>query len=126
MTALQQAVELLVAKIKQATITTQRLVVKLELSANTDLIDWMDAQPLFPKFYWQSRDCREEVVALGQIKTFTDPLIAEKVIADDQRVWGGRSFDGHTDRNRRCLSSFSFCHYLKLFVSMVNGILPLI
>ncbi|WP_412547020.1 isochorismate synthase MenF [Photobacterium toruni] len=114
MTALQQAVALLIANIKQASVTTQRLVVKLELPANTDLIDWMDAQSLFPKFYWQSRDCREEVVALGQIKTFTDPLIAEQVITDDQRVWGGRSFDGHTDRNRRCLSSFFFLPLLEI------------
>ncbi|MEC6816199.1 isochorismate synthase [Photobacterium toruni] len=114
LTALQQAVALLIANIKQASVTTQRLVVKLELPANTDLIDWMDAQSLFPKFYWQSRDCREEVVALGQIKTFTDPLIAEQVITDDQRVWGGRSFDGHTDRNRRCLSSFFFLPLLEI------------
>nr|WP_232575255.1 isochorismate synthase [Photobacterium carnosum] len=114
LTALQQAVALLIANIKQASVTTQRLLVKLELPANTDLIDWMDAQSLFPKFYWQSRDCREEVVALGQIKTFTDPLIAEQVITDDQRVWGGRSFDGHTDRNRRCLSSFFFLPLLEI------------
>ena len=114
MTALQQAVALLITKIKQASITTQRLLVKLELPANTDLIDWMAAQTLFPKFYWQSRDCREEVVALGQVKTFTDPLIAEQVITDDQRVWGGRSFDGHTERNRRCLSSFFFLPLLQI------------
>ncbi|KMV30269.1 isochorismate synthase [Photobacterium swingsii] len=108
MTALQTAVEQLIQKIQHASKSTQRLMVKMNLPANTDLIDWMDAQPLFPKFYWQSRDSREEVVALGQIKTFTDPLAAEKVLADEQRVWGGRSFDGRTDRNRRCLSSFFF------------------
>ncbi|WP_281223070.1 isochorismate synthase [Photobacterium sanguinicancri] len=108
MTALQTAVEQLIQKIQHASKSTQRLMVKMNLPTNTDLIDWMDAQPLFPKFYWQSRDSREEVVALGQIKTFTDPLVAEKVLADDQRVWGGRSFDGRTDRNRRCLSSFFF------------------
>ncbi|WP_428463056.1 isochorismate synthase [Photobacterium kagoshimensis] len=108
MTALQTAVEQLIQKIQHASKSTQRLMVKMNLPTNTDLIDWMDAQPLFPKFYWQSRDSREEVVALGQIKTFTDPLVAEKILADDQRVWGGRSFDGRTDRNRRCLSSFFF------------------
>ncbi|PSW21005.1 isochorismate synthase [Photobacterium sanctipauli] len=109
MTALQKAVELLIKKIQQqSNDSTQRFTVKLELPANTDLIEWMEAQPIFPKFYWQSRDSREEVVALGQIKTFTDPKAAEKVLADEQRIWGGRSFDGRSSRNQRCLSSFFF------------------
>ncbi|MGF1701430.1 isochorismate synthase [Photobacterium makurazakiensis] len=109
MTALQKAVELLIERIQQqSSEKTQRFSVKLDLPANTDLIDWMESQPLFPKFYWQSRDSREEVVALGQIKTFTDPKAAEKILADDQRVWGGRSFDGRSVRNQRCLSSFFF------------------
>lgn len=108
MTALQQAVEFLIRKIQQSAPTTQRLMVKLELPANTDLIDWLDSQPLFPKFYWQSRDGREEVVALGQIKTFTDPKAAEKILAPEQRIWGGQSFDGRTARNQRCLPSFFF------------------
>jgi menaquinone-specific isochorismate synthase len=114
LTALQTAVESLIKKIQQATQTTQRLTVALELPANTDLIDWMESQPLFPKFYWQSRDSREEVVALGQIKTFTDPMAAEKVLLDEQRIWGGRSFDGRTSRNRRCLSSFFFLPQLEV------------
>lgn len=114
MTALQQAVESLIEQIQTATKTTQRLVVKLDLPANTDLIDWIESQPLFPKFYWQSRDSREEVVALGQLKTFTDPMAAEKVLSDDQRIWGGRSFDGRSSRNRRCLSSFFFLPVLEI------------
>ncbi|MBY5945322.1 isochorismate synthase MenF [Photobacterium rosenbergii] len=115
MTALQKAVELLLEKIRQSTPTTQRITVKLDLPANTDLIDWMESQPLFPKFYWQSRDCREEVVALGQIKTFTDPKAAEKILSDGQRIWGGRSFDGRTQRNRRCMPSFFFLPVLEIF-----------
>ncbi|EAS65281.1 menaquinone-specific isochorismate synthase [Photobacterium angustum S14] len=114
LTALQQAVERLIAKLEQASATTQRILVKLELSKHIDLIDWMDTQALYPKFYWQSRNCREEVVALGQIKTFTDPKAAEKVISNEQRVWGGRSFDGRTERNKRCLSSFFFLPLLEL------------
>ena len=115
MTALQKAVELLLEKIRQSTPTTQRITVKLDLPANTDLIDWMESQPLFPKFYWQSRDCREEVVALGQIKTFTDPKAAETILSDGQRIWGGRSFDGRTQRNRRCMPSFFFLPVLEIF-----------
>ncbi|GHA38509.1 isochorismate synthase MenF [Photobacterium aphoticum] len=119
MTALQKAVEFLINKIQQSAATTQRLTVKLELPANTDLIDWMESQPLFPKFYWQSRDSREEVVALGQIRTFTDPKAAEQVLDTEQRIWGGRSFDGRTHRNQRCLSSFFFLPVLE--VSRVDG-----
>ncbi|NVP01479.1 isochorismate synthase, partial [Photobacterium damselae subsp. damselae] len=114
MTALQQAVEHLIAKIQQAKQTTHRVMVQLDLPIQAELIDWMENQPVFPKFYWQSRDGQEEVVALGQVKTFTDPLAAEKVIHDDQRVWGGRSFDGRTDRNRRCLSAFFFLPQLEI------------
>ena len=104
LTALQQAVERLIAKLEQASATTQRILVKLDLPKHIDLIDWMDTQALYPKFYWQSRNCREEVVALGQIKTFTELKAAEKVISNEQRIWGGRSFDGRTERNKRCLS----------------------
>lgn len=114
LTALQQAVEHLIAKIQQAKQTTHRVMVQLDLPIQAELIDWMENQPVFPKFYWQSRDGQEEVVALGQVKTFTDPLAAEKVIHDDQRVWGGRSFDGRTDRNRRCLSAFFFLPQLEI------------
>lgn len=114
MTALQTAVESLIVKIQQSTESTHRLTVKLDLPANTDLIDWMESQPLFPKFYWQSRDSREEVAALGQIKTFTDPMAAEKVLSDEQRIWGGRSFDGRTNRNRRCMPSFFFLPLLEV------------
>ncbi|ENM5813203.1 isochorismate synthase MenF [Vibrio mimicus] len=78
------------------------------------LIDWLDAQPIFPKFYWQSRDTREEVVALGQVYTFTDPAPAYAILGDDQRVWGGRSFDGHTPKNPRCMSSFFFLPHIEL------------
>lgn len=76
------------------------------------LIDWLDAQPIFPKFYWQSRDTREEVVALGQVYTFTDPAPAYAILGDEQRVWGGRSFDGHTAKIRVVCLPSSFYHRL--------------
>lgn len=113
MTALQHAVALLQQKIRHNADHAQRFTVQLDLPAETDLIDWLESQPMFPKFYWQARDSREEVVALGQIKTFTDPKAAEKVLASQQRIWGGRSFDGRTSRNQRCLSSFFFLPVLE-------------
>lgn len=81
---------------------------------HADPIDWLHAQPMFPKFYWQTRDANEEVLALGQVKTFSEPALAEAVLAKGQRVWGGRSFDGRTERNQRCLQSFFFLPQIEL------------
>ncbi len=35
-------------------------------------------------------------------------------MGDDQRVWGGRSFDGHTEKNQRCMPSFFFLPQIEL------------
>ncbi|KOO16858.1 isochorismate synthase [Vibrio xuii] len=109
-----QAVNELIERVKDAKDGTTRLVQVLEEKPDFPFIDWLDAQPLFPKFYWQSRDTREEVVALGQLHTFVDPAPAYAILADDQRIWGGRSFDGHTGKNRRCMSSFFFLPQVEL------------
>ncbi len=77
-------------------------------------IDWLEAQPVFPKFYWQSRDTREEVVALGQLYTFSEPEPAYAILGEGQRVWGGRSFDGKTEKNRYCMGSFFFLPQIEL------------
>ena len=91
-----------------------RLVEPLGEKPHFSLIDWLDAQPLFPKFYWQSRDTREEVVALGQLHSFVDPGSAYTILGEGQRVWGGRSFDGQHEKNRRCMSSFFFLPQIEL------------
>ncbi|NVD06995.1 isochorismate synthase [Vibrio sp. JPW-9-11-11] len=114
MSYFHQAVSQLIERVKQAQQGANRLVQKVEEKPDFAFIDWLDAQPLFPKFYWQSRDTREEVVALGQVHTFVDPAPAYTILADDQRVWGGRSFDGQTDKNRRCMSSFFFLPQIEL------------
>ncbi|WP_367988660.1 isochorismate synthase MenF [Vibrio sp. NTOU-M3] len=114
MSHFHQAVIELIERVKDAKDGTSRLVQVLKEKPDFAFIDWLDAQPIFPKFYWQSRDTREEVVALGQLHTFTDPAPAYTVLAEDQRVWGGRSFDGQTDKNRRCMSSFFFLPQVEL------------
>lgn len=91
-----------------------RLVEPLGEKPHFSLIDWLDAQPLFPKFYWQSRDTREEVVALGQLHSFVDPGSAYTILGEGQRVWGGRSFDGQHEKNRRCMTSFFFLPQIEL------------
>jgi menaquinone-specific isochorismate synthase len=87
---------------------------RVDSSSVFSFIDWLDAQPLFPKFYWQSRDQREEVVALGQLHTFLEPAPAYQILGDKQRVWGGRSFDGGSDKNPRCMPSFFFLPKIEL------------
>lgn len=114
MSHFHQAVTELIERVKEAEDGVNRLVQVLEEKPDFAFIDWLEVQPLFPKFYWQSRDTREEVVALGQLHTFVEPAPAYTILADDQRIWGGRSFDGQTGKNRRCMSSFFFLPQIEL------------
>jgi len=73
-----------------------RLSVELQPLYATELIEWFDAQILFPQFYWQSRDGDEEVVALGQCCHFHDLDTAKNQLNEQQRIWGGCAFS-HQD-----------------------------
>lgn len=114
MSNVKNAILQLIEHIQLAPTDAKRCVQPLESEITFPLLDWLDAQPHFPKFYWQSRDSDEEVVALGQIYTFLDPAPAYQVIAPGQRVWGGQSFDGRTSKNPRCMSSFFFLPQIEL------------
>lgn len=57
------------------------------------VIDWLSAQPIYPKFYWQTRDAHEEVVALGAALEFYDPMEVYSHLNTQQRVWGGKPFN---------------------------------
>ncbi|MHA2937595.1 isochorismate synthase [Vibrio sp. RC27] len=108
-----QAIDQLISMINSAE-KESRVTLSLASEFETDLIDWLDAQPLFPKFFWHSRDGQEQVVALGQLYTFLDPTPAYKILAPGQRVWGGRSFDGRSEKNPRCMSSLFFLPQFEL------------
>ncbi|WP_394247421.1 isochorismate synthase MenF [Vibrio profundi] len=114
MSHFQQAISALIKRVQNASAEEARCVEVLEQAPTFSFIEWLHAQPMFPKFYWQSRDTREEVVALGKIHTFTDPAPAYAILGDEQRIWGGRSFDGNTDKNRRCMSSLFFLPQIEL------------
>ncbi|KXO13329.1 Menaquinone-specific isochorismate synthase [Moritella sp. JT01] len=73
-----------------------RLSVELQPLHASGLIEWFDAQILFPQFYWQSRDGDEEVVALGQCCHFYDLDTAKNKLNEQQRIWGGCAFS-HQD-----------------------------
>jgi menaquinone-specific isochorismate synthase len=119
LSALHNAIQSLKENIENAKPSDVRVGVDLDWPADKDLIDWFDAQPIFPKFYWQSRNAQQETIALGQVRTFTDPSVAQSALGEDQRIWGGRSFDGRTARNKRCMSSFFFLPQFE--VSRVNN-----
>ncbi|WP_423840289.1 isochorismate synthase [Vibrio mytili] len=114
MSEFHQAVTKIIERVQQTQGNPIRLVEPLREKPNFSLIDWLDAQPLFPKFYWQSRDTREEVVALGQLHTFVEPSPAYAILGEGQRIWGGRSFDGQHEKNRRCMRSFFFLPQIEL------------
>ncbi len=117
MSHFHQAVKALIERVKQAEDGVTRIEEVLDLSPEFSAIDWLDAQPIYPKFYWQSRDTREEVVALGQLFTFSDPAPAYTVLNEGQRVWGGKAFDGESDKSRRCMPSFFFLPQIELIRS---------
>lgn len=114
MSQLTTAIAQLISKLEKAPQGCKRIEQEIQGHPKFHCIDWLEAQPHFPKFYWQSRDTREEVVALGQLHTFSEASPAYAILADNQRVWGGRSFDGHTDKNRRCMSAFFFLPQIEL------------
>ncbi len=109
-----QAIDQLIEKIHNASEEETRCGQPLDSDPEFDLIDWLEVQPIFPKFFWHSRDGREKVVALGQLYTFLDPAPAYQILSPGQRVWGGRSFDGRSDKNPRCMSSLFFLPQIEL------------
>ncbi|PMH41870.1 isochorismate synthase [Vibrio sp. 10N.286.49.B3] len=114
MSHFHQAIMSLMARVESASCCDIRLVQKLVQQPSFTFIDWLEAQPLFPKFYWQSRDKHEEVVALGQLQMFSDPTPAYEVLQGEQRIWGGRSFDGQSAKNPHCLASLFFLPHIEL------------
>lgn len=109
-----QAIARLIEQINDARDNDVRFTQQLAEKPPFAFIDWLEAQPVFPKFYWQSRDAREEVVALGQVYTFSEPAPAYAIVGEQQRVWGGRSFDGQTEKNRHCMPAFFFLPQVEL------------
>ena len=114
MSNFHQSIVQLIEQIYQAEDHALRIELPLDDAPKWSLIDWLDVQPVFPKFYWQDRDASEEVVSLGAVHTFTDPAPAYAVLGEHQRVWGGRSFDGGTQKNASGLPSFFFLPQVEL------------
>ncbi|MGO1298614.1 MAG: isochorismate synthase [Vibrio sp.] len=116
MTYFQQTIIQLTERIHHAPADAVRVELPLNVSNTVFTLDWLDAQPLYPKFYWQPRSGDEEVMALGALATFTlvESQALYHVLGDNQRVWGGRSFDGNTSKNPHCLSEYFFLPQIEL------------
>ncbi len=92
-----QAIAELTLKVREAKAHDIKITQTLAVDPELECVDWLEAQPHFPKFYWQSRDTREEVVALGKVHTFSDPAPAYTILAKGQRIWGGKAFQRAQD-----------------------------
>lgn len=63
------------------------------------LLDWLAAQPHYPKFYWQPREGTERVAICGQVAQFgtlrqaSDYVRQHSDTAGRLRVWGVNAFD---------------------------------
>lgn len=107
MSGLNQVIESLIEKIRNGQVSSEnRISQPVNFPASFNAIDWLQEQILYPRFYWQSRDEREEVVALEQIHTFTDPIAAYAILGPQQRVWGGKAFDSEHAKTRHQSSYF--------------------
>lgn len=74
------------------------LSVALSLSERSDPLGWVTRQVIYPQFYWQHRDGKEEVAALGQVKAFAKLQDAQAFCQQHPglasvRLWGLNAFD---------------------------------
>lgn len=75
----------------------RQLSQNLSLSSEFSSIEWCSAQNIFPKFYWCSRNNRQEIVALGALKSFTKPPSSLDNLTDNQKIYGGSGFNINSD-----------------------------
>jgi menaquinone-specific isochorismate synthase len=109
-----QAIDELINQVANAKEQDIRIAQPLTQEPAAACIDWLEVQPHFPKFYWQSRDTREEVVALGKVHTFSEPAPAYTILGENQRIWGGKSFDSLPERGSGGLSAYFFLPQIEL------------
>ncbi|MGL5291755.1 MAG: hypothetical protein ACRC9T_07520, partial [Vibrionaceae bacterium] len=83
-----------------------------------DPLTWLDAQPLYPKCFWQSRSGTKTVLALGAIAAFDSAQQALQGLQSSQRVWGGRPF---TQRSADSTSAQDFFFLPQLEIMCEGG-----
>lgn len=113
MSHLVHAIEKLIQEVEAAPSEKTRIEVPLDGMESDLVLPWMANQAVFPKFYWQSRDTTEEVVALGKVRTFNEINPAYSVLSSGQRIWGGYAFPYDAPKDR-CLNSYFFLPQIEL------------
>ena len=115
MTHLGQVVARLIDDLSIISPLPSQICVNFTWPSHVEPVAWFNAQSLFPQFYWQTRDSNEEVIALGQCASFTDPTEAENALLEGQRIWGGCAFEPHTQRGEdEVPSSYFFLPQIEL------------
>lgn len=109
MSEFHQAVKRIIERVQHTEGNQVRLVEPLSEKPNFAFIDWLDAQPLFPKFYWQSRDTREEVIALGQLHSFVEPVLPIPFLVKGSEYGAGDRLMASTKKIAVACLLFSFC-----------------
>ncbi|THD43175.1 isochorismate synthase MenF [Enterobacteriaceae bacterium ML5] len=71
----------------------------LQKQPDTGLLEWLSAQPCYPKFYWQQRDGHDEAAVCGDAYAFGDMQQAQDFIRQhrdipDLHIWGLNAFNG--------------------------------
>lgn len=71
----------------------------LQKQPDTGLLEWLSAQPCYPKFYWQQRNGHDEAAVCGDAYAFGDMQQAQAFIRQhrdipDLHIWGLNAFNG--------------------------------
>ncbi|MBF7982785.1 isochorismate synthase MenF [Rahnella laticis] len=74
----------------------------LQKQPDTGLLEWLSAQPCYPKFYWQQRDGDEEAAVCGDAYAFGNLSQAQDFIREyqdipDLHIWGLNAFNADND-----------------------------
>lgn len=58
-----------------------------------ELVDWLEKQPLFPKFYWEDPKKEKKIAAIGSTYAVENVPLFAKDDRIEPRFFGGRKFD---------------------------------
>lgn len=62
-----------------------------------NLLAWLDAQTIYPKIYWKSKNGQQEIAAVGKVLEFSSVPIFDSANNSSARFFGGKSFsNSHT------------------------------
>lgn len=106
---------------------------KKELFPSIELLAWLEAQEIFPKWYWKGRDGLE-VAALGSVLTLSSPPEFDSGNDSPARFWGGQAFSPNSSAKDQLWADFPRCAYflpkyeivrqadrLELFTHAIDG-----